>query len=224
MRQILRFSAIAMTLSLSAEIYAGEPETADYHDELTRLTVGSFSTLEHAKGNTGYGVAEAEIVEIWPDENPAETWFYQEQALLGETSEEIDPAKKNRPYFARVIRSVETEPGVVRRSIHKVKDAESARGAWRKDTPLSGLSVKDLMPSECSIAVTRIAVNFWRSESEKCPNGYKGAEYALSLGIVTDTGYANWDRGFSSDGAVVWGPVSGGYVFRRITGEAGSKK
>lgn len=208
----------------SATSHAGDAEKVSFHKELTRLTVGSFSTLKHARENTGYGVAEAEIVEIWRDKKADEVWFYQEQALLGENADEIDLSQKDRPYFARVIRSVETEPGIVRRSIHKLKDAESVRGAWRNETPLANLSRDDLKPSECAITVTRIAKNFWRSESDKCPNEYKGAVYALSLGVVTQAGYANWDRGFASDGAVVWGPVSGGYVFRpKVVAEGASK-
>lgn len=224
MRGVTKNLAFVVALFGSAATYAGDEELNGFHQELTRLSVGSFSTLMHAQENTGYGVAEAEIVQIWRDENAGEVWFYQEQALLGETSDKIDPSQKDRPYFARVIRSVETEPGIVRRSIHKLKNAEGARGAWRNDSPLASLSRDDLEPSECAITVTRIAKNFWRSESDKCPNGYKGAEYALSLGIVTDVGYANWDRGFSNDGAVVWGPVSGGYVFRPKAAEEGANK
>lgn len=189
-----------------------------FHDELTNLTVGSFSTLQHAKENSGYGVAEAEVIQIWHDRGDG-VWFYQEQALLGESADAIDPANKSAPYFVRVIKSTEIESGVVRRSIHKLINPEVARGAWRDPAQFNGVSVDDLEPSECAITVTRIANKFWRSESEKCPNAYKGAVYAVSLGIVTDDGYANWDRGFSSDGEVVWGPTLGGYVFRRNGGQ-----
>jgi len=197
-----------------ATSWADDSAAPTFHEELTQLTVGSFSTLQHAIENSGYGVAEAEIVQIWQDRDDG-VWFYQEQAFLGESAETIDPAKKDAPYFARVINSTEIETGVVRRTVHKLKNPESARGGWRNPALFDGISVDDLAPSECAITVTRIAKNFWRSESEKCPNAYKGAAYALSLGIVTDDGYANWDRGFSSKGDVVWGPTMGGYVFRR---------
>lgn len=56
----------------------------------------------------------------------------------------------------------------------------------------------------------------WRSTSEKCPNAYKGAAYALSLGFAIDGQYANWDRGFAADGKHVWGPATGGYIFTRV--------
>ncbi len=213
----LGLSTAATIAAWSVAAHGGDVDSARFHDELTRLSVGSFSTLQHARENDGYGVAEAEIVEIWQDRYPAETWFYQEQALLGETADYIEPSQKDRPYFARVIQSVETEPGVVRRSVHRLKDAREALGAWRGDNPLSDLSRDDLLPSECAVTVMRVAKNFWQSTSEKCANAYKGAEYAISLGVVTEGVYANWDRGFTADGAVVWGPSDGGYVFRRKT-------
>lgn len=194
---------------------SAEPEAGGFHDELTAISTGSFSTLQHAIENPGYGVAEAEIVEIWPGQADDEIWFYQEQAFLGETPETIDPAMKARPYFARVIRSVETEPGIVRRSVYKLKKPEMAAGRWKDAAPLERLSPEDLRPSECDITFIRIAHNFWRSESQKCPNLYKGAEYAISLGVVTSGAYANWDRGFDANGSVVWGPKKGGYVFQR---------
>ena len=215
MSRRLSCAATVVVVWQVTSVAGAEPVAGGFHDELARLSAGSFSTLQHAEQNPGYGVAEAEIVRIWPDAADDETWFYQEQALLGETPDDLDPAMKARPYFARVIRSVETSPGVVQRFVHKLKEPEQARGAWRERDPLAGLTPDDLEPSECAITLTRIAQNFWRSESEKCPNAYKGAEYAVSLGVVTDGAYANWDRGFSADGDVVWGPEKGGYVFRR---------
>lgn len=186
-------------------------------EESSAMTVGSFTTIDQARRDSRYGVAESEIVRIWPDRKDGH-WFYQEQALLGETAATIDPAMKEKPYFARVIHSVEASPGVVMRAVHRLKDPSSAKGAWRSKTPLAGLSDADLLPSECMIRVERIAEKMWRSTSEKCPNSYKGASYALSLGVSTEDRYANWDRGFAADGTRVWGPASGGYIFVRKQG------
>lgn len=201
-------------MQIGAGVAADVLSQASYHDELTALSLGSFTTAEQSARDQRYGVAEAEIVRIWPD-NQDGVWLYQEQAFMGDSPDDVDPAMKDRPYFARVTHSVEVEPGVVRRSVHKLKDPAAAAGGWKAETPLSGLDPDDLEESECSITVTRIAENYWRSESEKCPNAYKGAGYALSLGITTSGGYANWDRGFTAEGAHVWGPATGGYIFKR---------
>lgn len=185
-----------------------------YLDELTSISVGGFTTLEQARRDARYGVAESEIVRIWPERTDGH-WLYQEQALLGETAGAIDPSKKAAPYFARVIHSVEISPGVVERSVHRLKKPDAARGAWNAQSPLARLTPDDLLASECKILVERVAEKMWRAQSEKCPNAYKGAAYALSLGVSTDGRYANWDRGFSADGAQVWGPSTGGYIFIR---------
>jgi hypothetical protein len=55
----------------------------------------------------------------------------------------------------------------------------------------------------------------WRSNSGKCPNAYKGAAYAVSLGVLTEGRYANWDRGYNAEDERVWGPTTGGYIFIR---------
>ena len=209
----MRAFVVAGFLTLSTATFA-EDDAATFHGELTALSIGSFSTLEHAKRDSRYGVAEAEIVRIWPERKDG-VWFYQEQALLGYDVAELDATMKDRPYFSRVIHSREIEPGIVKRTIHKVKNADEARGAWRNQEPLKTFAPSDLEASECSITVMRIAENFWRSESEKCPNAYKGATYALSFGVTTTDQYANWDRGFKEDGTHVWGPATGGYIFNR---------
>lgn len=186
---------------------------SDYHDELLALSLGSFTSLEQAGRDDRYGVVEAEVVRIWPDRDDGH-WLYQEQAFLGQTPDDIDVTAKDRPYLVRVTHSVEVEPGVVRRTPHRLKNQEAVFGAWRAEEPLSGLSPDDLEPVECSLTVTRIAENYWTSRSETCPNAHRGAAYAISLGVTHKGGYANWDRGFAEDGAHVWGPASGGYIFK----------
>lgn len=188
-------------------------EHRDYHAELLALSLGSFTSFEQSARDDRYGVVESEIVRIWPDREDG-YWFYQEQAFLGQTPDDIDMAAKNKPYLVRVTHSAEIEPGVVQRTPHKVKKPDAVLGAWRNETPLSGLSPDDLEPVECSLIVTRIAENYWTSKSERCPNAHRGASYALSLGVTHEGGYANWDRGFTDEGEHVWGPSSGGYIFK----------
>ncbi|MEM9169127.1 MAG: chromophore lyase CpcT/CpeT [Pseudomonadota bacterium] len=209
-------AAVAALAMLAACAVRAE-DGASYIDELADLSVGSFTTAAQSARDDRYGVAEAEIVRIWPDRDDG-LWLYQEQAYLGDQPGAVDLAMKNRPYFARVVRSVETAPGVVRRTVHKLKRPDAAVGAWRDAAPLANFGPDDLEPSECAIVAERVADGFWRSESEKCPNTYKDADYALSISVATRDRYANWDRGFTNGGTHVWGPRSGGYIFVRKEG------
>jgi hypothetical protein len=210
----MRLFALIASVAATSAVASDAPS---YLDELTALSVGSFTTIDQSARDDRYSVAEAEIVRIWPSRADG-VWLYQEQALLGDRPDALDATKKDEPYFARVIHSVETAPGVVRRTVHRLKAPEKAKGAWRKKTPLAGMGPDDLLPSECAITATRVAEKMWRSESERCPNAYKGAAYALSLGVTIEDRYANWDRGFTADGEQVWGPAAGGYVFIRKGG------
>jgi hypothetical protein len=214
MTRLAQLAAVAITMLGSA----AASEAPSYLDELTELTVGSFTTVEQSARDPLYGVAEAEIVRIWPKRTDG-VWLYQEQALLGDRPDALDSGAKERPYFARVIHSVEAAPGIVTRTVHRIKDAAKVQGAWKKAEPLASLSPDDLLPSECTINVERVAEKFWRSTSAKCPNAYKGAAYAVSLGVTVEGRYANWDRGFANDGKQVWGPSGGGYIFvRKLVG------
>jgi hypothetical protein len=212
------FAALLVTaLALATSAMASGVVDYGHLAESSAMTTGSYTTVDQARRDSRYGVAEAEIVRIWPERRDGH-WFYQEQALLGENAATIDRSMKEKPYFARVIHSIEISPGVVRRTVHRLKDAAAAKGAWKSKEPLAGLSPDDLLPSECTITVERVAEKMWRSTSDKCPNNYKGASYALSLGVSTEDRYANWDRGFAADGKLVWGPPGGGYIFVRKKG------
>lgn len=130
-----------MSALMFSPLNAAEPV---YLDELTAMSVGSFSTIAQAREDSRYGVAEAEIVRIWPDRTDG-VWLYQEQALIGESAAAVDRAMKAKPYFQRVIHSVETAPGTVSRSVHRLKEPKEALGAWKSNKPLSGLSPEDLI-------------------------------------------------------------------------------
>lgn len=213
-----KFAVAAAAFAAMIGLTAASAAETFYLDELISISVGSFTTRTQAERDPRYGVAEAEIVRVWPERTDGR-WLYQEQAFLGESARKIDPAMKDKPYFARVIRSVEVSPGVVERSVYKLKAPKKAQGAWKTEAPLAGLSPDDLLPSECGIRVERVAEKMWRAQSEDCPNAYKGATRAVSLGIILDGRYANWDRGFDADGAQVWGPDSGGYIFVKKDGK-----
>lgn len=210
-KQLLAAVSFGLGLGSNAAVMADDHGV--YHAELLALSVGSFTSLEQASRDDRYGVVEAEVVRIWPGRDDG-YWLYQEQAYLGDTPDAIDAAAKDKPYLVRVTHSVEIEPGVVRRTPHRLKNQDAALGAWRGDNPLAGMTPDDLEPVACTLTATRIAENYWTSRSGECPNAHRGAAYALSLGVTHKGGYANWDRGFAQNGAHVWGPASGGYIFK----------
>lgn len=209
----IRFAFASLFAGLSISSVALADDHDDYHSELLALSLGSFTSIEQSARDNRYAVVESEIVRIWPDREDG-YWFYQEQALLGQTPDNVDRSIKDKPYLVRVIHSVEVEPGVFRRTPHKLKNPAATLGAWRTEAPLSNVSLDDLVPVACSLTLKRVAENYWISQSEPCPNAYKGASYALSLGVKHEGGYANWDRGFTEAGEHVWGPATGGYIFK----------
>ena len=67
-----------------------------------------------------YGIAESEIVRIWPEREDG-VWLYQEQAFLGETASAVDPAASS-PCFRT------SSPSLI--SIHAASLAVITTGPW----------------------------------------------------------------------------------------------
>ncbi len=81
--------------------------------------------------------------------------------------------------------------------------------------PARWAGLKDGDPRLTRITPADLAPGHFASRTETCLNSYKGAVTMRSLSVTTPDTYANWDRGFATDGQRVWGPAEGGYIFRR---------
>ena len=155
---------------------------------------------------------------IWPERDDG-IWLYQEQAILGAAGA-VDPANKDRPYFQRVVQMTAMENGQVRRSIYTLPAPAGGVGGWREAGALAELSPAGFGGKTCDVFVERIARGLWYGESEpNCPNSYKGAVRMTNQTVITAEGYGNWDRGWSADDDLVWGPAEGGYAFDRIAAD-----
>jgi hypothetical protein len=190
---------LAMALTMATAL--GDPAL----DEYARIAPGSYTTAAQAKRDDRYDTVEAEVVRIWPERTDG-LWFYQEQAIINR--EGLTPSQaKAQPYFQRVGRVHRQKDGTLRRDNHVIKNAKAFVG--KPET----LKFEDLGPTGCHNILDRVAVGYWTARTENCRNSYRGAAEMRSISVQTADAYANWDRGFSADGKLVWGPTDGGYIF-----------
>jgi hypothetical protein len=217
MKRLISLAAVAacLTGSLTGAAYAQDapapaPAPAPA-EELAAIYTGSFTSMEQC-GTEGWGCVESEIVRVWPEREDG-VWLYQENAWLGDDPESADPAAKQRPYFQRFVRLVSAGEGRVVRTIYTMTDPASVTGAYADPSVLNHESVDS---ANCSGVVERIAAGYWYADFPTCPSGLRGAVRTHSRSIHTPDGFANWDRGFNAEGAVVWGPSESGYVFKRV--------
>ncbi len=201
-------AALALVCAAAAPAAAQQARA----EALAEVLSGSFTTIEQS-ATDGWGHVESELVRIWPDREDG-VWLYQENAWLGDSPEETDWSAKNRPYFQRIIRLVQTDETTVLRTIYSMTEPESVVGAYESPETIEP---DQLGASSCSGPVERIAEGWWVADFPTCPSSLRGAVRTHSRSIHGPDGFVNWDRGFTAEGEVAWGPAEGGYIFERKT-------
>lgn len=190
-------------LAAAAAAATPDPLLADY----ARIAPGAYTSEAQHRADPRYDIVEAQVTRIWPERTDG-IWLYQEQAIINRPG--ITPeAARAAPYFQRVARIARGPDGRIIRDNHVLTDPKAVVGRPEAITPAM------LGPAGCHNVLERVATGHWTARTEACANGYKGAVEMRSMSVQTETVYANWDRGFDANGARVWGPADGGYIFVR---------
>lgn len=190
------------------------PLSADTLDDYLSLATGSFTSAAQAATDSRYDEVTWHIAEIWRDNPDAERWLYTESWM----------ADADSPYMQRISSVVRRDDGSLLTRRYRLPDVEKYVGAWQDPERFDAMGPERLTElAGCEAVLARAGEQRFEGSTRgrDCINRYKGASYAISRGLVHADGMTNWDRGFSDDGKLVWGPPHGGYRFRRV-GEAGS--
>lgn len=193
--------ALTLLAAVSAAAAPADPMLADY----ARIATGSYTSEAQHRADPRYDIVEAQVTRIWPERTDG-VWLYQEQAIVNRPGMSPEQARA-APYFQRVARIARAADGTLRRDNYALTDPKAVVGKPGAITPAM------LGPAGCHNVLERVAAGYWTARTVNCANGYKGAVEMRSLSVQTETVYANWDRGFDAQGARVWGPADGGYVF-----------
>lgn len=190
---------------------SAEPDAAS---DYAALVEGSWSS-EAQSADPGFDWVESETVRVLSDRTDG-VWLYQENAILADQQgRDAEPWAKDRPYFQVVIQLRALGRDAVHTTTYRLETAEArsgAKGVWRD--PSRAFDPAWIGGVACMGEVWRIATDYWQGAAE-CPNTYKGGAKVDSRSIRTPDAYVNWDRGFDVSGQQLWGPVSGGYIFKR---------
>lgn len=183
-------------------------------DEYVRLQVGTFSSEAQARADLRYDTAIWHIAEIWRDAPGAERWLYTESWLKDAP----------QPYIQRISRVTANADGTLTASRYSLREAGKFVGAWQDPQRFESLARDSLVPVPgCDLTIVRAGEGRFEGSTQgaQCRSAYKGADYALSHSVLADGEMINWDRGFKATGEQVWGPVAGGYRFRRADADPG---
>jgi CpeT protein len=170
---------------------------------------GTYTTTAEAKADTSRNDVTLRIVPIWPQKTDA-YWFYVEQAMT---------YKQEKPYRTAVLRISELN-GNIESKNYKLPHKEFYYGAWKDPSSLSGrITDTSIAPDAvCSIYFQRKNRRKFKGGTgdAKCPNTRKGASYFTNECYLTKSVFYSWDRGWSQEGKVVWGPEDRGYEFIKV--------
>jgi uncharacterized protein (DUF1330 family) len=210
MRKFRGFPAVMLVAASTS----GAAQAGTLLDEYVAMQVGDFTSEAQAAQDSRYDVANWHIAEIWGSSKANERWLYTESWIEGAPV----------PYLQRISRATEQPDGTISVRRYALPEAARFTGGW-KDTTLFGRLNRDELAemAGCDLLVMRAGEGRFEGSTvgNRCLNSYKGAAYATSRSVLTAQEMLNWDRGFTADGKLAWGPAAGGYRFRRA-GEQGA--
>lgn len=174
------------------------------------------STSAEQSSDPGYDFVASEVFTI-DIERGNSVWLYQQNWILGPEADR-SAARKVRtrhqsvPYFQVAIELQDFGDGVVHTTTYRIKP--EARAEARAFAAGDGSFSTDwLAEVACMGQLRALGDGFWTGQAS-CPNGYKGGVRVESISVRALDYHINWDRGFDIEGAQIWGPPDGGYVFR----------
>lgn len=180
---------------------------------LLAYMTGSFSSEAQSKADSNFYDIRLHMVEIQMGDQPG-NWLYVEQAIS---------SAQDKPYRQRVYQVVEISLGIYESRVYEFENPLQYAGGWNDASKLSNLTFDKLILRDgCSITLKyeselvgdNIVNRFVGSTgATSCPSSLRGASYATSEVIITETQLSSWDRGWDASGKQVWGAETGGYVF-----------
>jgi hypothetical protein len=178
---------------------------------------GSFSSEAQSKVDSNFYDIRLHMTPIQMN-NEIGVWFYVEQAMA---------TMQDKPYRQRLYQVVEIGLGNYESRVYEFENPLQYAGAWKDISKLDSLTFEKLTLREgCSIAlqyeysiVDGISINKFvgATGATTCSSSLRGASYATSEVVISWDKLVSWDRGWDATGKQVWGAVTAGYVFDKVT-------
>lgn len=170
---------------------------------------GNFTNEAQFTYDRGFRQVELHAVPLFPDRTDG-PWIYVEQSLADA------PAI---PYRQRVQQLAARADGAIEVRIYSLANPIAFSAAWQDPARLAKLAHTDLVFQEgCTIILREQPDGSFKgaTEGSGCTNDLNGAAYATSDLAITKGQIATWDRGYNAAKVQVWGPLGGGYIFKRV--------
>lgn len=203
-------------LLVLAGLFQVLPTQADTASDFAADAIGVWNNAEQSD-DAGYDFVHIEVSHVsFPGSEGV--WLLQQNWIIGETASGTDSALPDggpAPYLQVIIHLRDFGDGRLHTSTYRLATPDGTAGALLIHPSKSGSIEPDRIGNlVCMGNIQRIALGFWDGAAN-CPNGYKGGVRVDSRSLRAPDTYVNWDRGFNVDGKHIWGPATGGYIFKR---------
>lgn len=178
-------------------------------ERLAKMLEGSYSNEEQSKTDEQYNDVRFHFKKIWTERDDGK-WLYGEQ-MSGTKADEL--------IAQRVYRITNTYEGRFQIDEFILKDSSKFEGDWNNANPLSGMTPDSLRLADgCAIIVTLMNDGGYEggTRGKECKSNLYGEAYIDSDVKISEESIITWKRGFDENDKQVWGPVSGGYIFKRM--------
>ena len=183
---------------------------ADHLQTLSRYLAGNFSSAEQAAQDKRYFPVMLHTVPVWTGRSDG-PWFFEEEALAD---------APDFPHRQCVYQLAAQDHATLILRVFQLPASFGLESAWHDAaTRFEQLTPSDLKPldggtiffhqqSDGSFAGS--------TEGKGYASDVQGASYATINLVVAEDRAIRWDRGYAASGQQVWGPLPGGYIFKKL--------
>jgi hypothetical protein len=180
-------------------------------NELQELMTGSFSSETQSLEDSSYFHIRLCMQPIWAEKADG-LWLYVEQAAY---------RSLETPYRQRIYQLYLTnDQQTLVSKVYELEEPLQWAGAC-KDEELRSSIIPEMLVERpgCELFLTREENGSFSGATLEgaCLSFWRGAEWVSSHVTINKQGLTSWDRGWTQQGELIWGPESGGYRFDRIS-------
>lgn len=203
MKQFIFFIFVIL---LSAQAFTNDSER-DLNMFMEQIP-GSYTSLEQATSDSNYLDLHLKVKEIWKT-NDSSRWLFLQTSFSYDTL---------YPYKHQLFHLYPIALKLVVIDVYQITEKESLIRTVDSNlsfdtTFLSYVKKKN----NCELYLNKVNAAFAAySKSDRCPDNNRGASYSnRDIEFEGDEFYI-WERGYNAKEEQVWGPLNGGYLFKRI--------
>lgn len=178
-------------------------------EQLSSYLTGNYVIADEARYDQNLRDITLHITPVWRDRSDG-PWLYFEQALA------VAP---EHPYKQQFYQLATSSDGALELQIYDLTDPIAATGAWKDPSRLDTLGPAGLVNRKSCMVILRLQPDGsfkGGSENNGCPSALADTDHVSSEFIVSSTRTIIWDRGYNASGVQIWGPLGGGYIFKKV--------